>query len=202
VWGPAPLFSSDGYRYFVIFIDAHTKYIWYYPLVAKSYVYSIFRQFETLVERQFSLKIKSVQTDWGGEYHKLSTFFQTIGIHHRPICPHTHEQNETVERCHRHTVKTGLTLLGQYKAPFCFWNYAFDTSVYLINRIPTLVLDNRSPFDCLFQRSPDYHFLHTFGSLCFPFLHPLLLSSSSFRLILHPQLEEAYYRMYNMYISE
>jgi hypothetical protein len=33
---PAPLFSSDGYRYFVIFFDAYTKYVWYYPLVAKS----------------------------------------------------------------------------------------------------------------------------------------------------------------------
>jgi len=38
--------------------------------------------------------------------------------------------------------------------------------------MPTLVLDNRSPFDCLFQRSPNYHFLHTFGCLCFPFLRP------------------------------
>jgi len=27
VWGPAPLFSSDGYRYFVIFVDAYTKYV-------------------------------------------------------------------------------------------------------------------------------------------------------------------------------
>ena len=36
----------------------------------------------------------------------------------------------------------------------------------------TLVLGNRSPFDCLFQRSPDYHFLRTFGCLCFPFLCP------------------------------
>jgi histone deacetylase 1/2 len=68
VWGPAPLFSSDGYRYFVIFVDAYTKYVWYYPLVAKSDVYSVFHQFQTLVERQFSLKIKSVPTDWGGEY--------------------------------------------------------------------------------------------------------------------------------------
>jgi len=33
-------------------------------------------------------------------------------------------------------------------------------------------------------------------------LHPLLLFGSSFGLIPHPQLEEAYYRMYNMYISE
>jgi len=28
VWGPAALFSLDGYRYFVIFVDAHTKYIY------------------------------------------------------------------------------------------------------------------------------------------------------------------------------
>ena len=27
VWGPAPMFSSDGFCYFVIFVDAHTKYI-------------------------------------------------------------------------------------------------------------------------------------------------------------------------------
>jgi histone deacetylase 1/2 len=75
VWGPAPMFSSDGFRYFVIFIDAHTKHIWYYPLVVKSDVFSTFQRFQTLVERQFFLKIKSVQTDWGGEYHKLNKFF-------------------------------------------------------------------------------------------------------------------------------
>jgi hypothetical protein len=33
------------------------------PLVAKSDVFQIFHQFYALVERQFSLKIKSVQTD-------------------------------------------------------------------------------------------------------------------------------------------
>ena len=168
VWGPAPLFSSDGYRYFVIFVDAHTKYIWFYPL-AKSDVYSIFHQFQTLVDHQFSLKIKFVQINWGGEYRKLSTFFQSIGIHQ---CPHTQEQNGTVERRHRHIVKTSLTLLGQCKAPFPFWNYGFETSPYLINCMPTLVLANRSPFDCLFQRSPDYHFLRTFGCLYFSFLCP------------------------------
>jgi len=120
VWGPASLFSSDGYRYFVIFVDAHTKYIWYYPLVVKSDVYSVFLQFQTLVERRFSLKIKYVQTDWGGEYRKLSTFFQTIGIHHCLICPYTHEQNGTVERRHMHIVEIGLALLGQCKSPLFF----------------------------------------------------------------------------------
>ena len=101
------------FHYFVIFIDAHTKYIWYYPLVAKSDVFSIFQRFQLLVEHQFSHKIKFVQTDWGGEYRKLNIFFQTIGIHHRLICPHTYKQNDSVERRHRYIVETGLTLLGQ-----------------------------------------------------------------------------------------
>jgi histone deacetylase 1/2 len=75
IWGHAPMFFSDGFRYFVIFVDAHTKHIWYYPLVVKSDVFSTFQRFQTLVEHQFFLKIKSVQTDWGGEYHKLNKFF-------------------------------------------------------------------------------------------------------------------------------
>ena len=70
-----------------------------------------------LVERQFSRKIKSIKTDWGGEFCKLNSFFQTIGIHHRLMCPHTHEQNDNVERPHRHIIETGLTLLGQCSAP-------------------------------------------------------------------------------------
>jgi histone deacetylase 1/2 len=60
VWGPAPMFSN-GFRYFVIFIDTHTKNIWYFLLVAKSDVFSIFQHFQVLVECQFSRKIKSVQ---------------------------------------------------------------------------------------------------------------------------------------------
>jgi hypothetical protein len=45
------MFSSDGFRYVVIFVDAHTKHIWYYLLVAKSNVFSTFQRFQTLVER-------------------------------------------------------------------------------------------------------------------------------------------------------
>jgi len=105
------MFFSDGFHYFVIFINAYTKHIWYYPLVAKSDVFSTFHHFQVLAERQFSRKIKSVQTNWSGEYRKLNNFFQTIGIHHRLICPYTHKQNGTIGRRHRHIVETGLTLI-------------------------------------------------------------------------------------------
>jgi len=56
--------------------------------------------------------------------------------------------------------------------PLRFWNFAFKSSVYLINRMPTLVLQNQSPFECLFHLTPSYDFLCTFRCLCFSFLRP------------------------------
>ena len=47
--------------------------------------------------------------------------------------------------------------------------------------MPTPVLAHRSLFDCLFQQSPDYHFLRTFRCLCFPFLHPFNNHKLDFR---------------------
>jgi len=38
--------------------------------------------------------------------------------------------------------------------------------------MPTLVLHNKSLFECLFHRTPNYDFLRTFRCLCFPFLCP------------------------------
>jgi histone deacetylase 1/2 len=65
VWGSTLILSSNGFWYFVIFVDAHTKFIWFYPFGAKSDVYNVFHQFQVLVEWQFSCKIKSVQ-NWLG----------------------------------------------------------------------------------------------------------------------------------------
>jgi len=43
-----------------------------------------------------------------------------IGIYHNLFCPHTYEQNGTVEHRHRYFVETGLTFFGQCKAPLKF----------------------------------------------------------------------------------
>jgi len=51
------MFSSDGFRYFVIFVDAHTKHIWYYPLIVKSDFFSLFNVFKHLLSVNFPLKL-------------------------------------------------------------------------------------------------------------------------------------------------
>ena len=98
VWGPAPVISSLGHRYVVLFIDDYTRFTWLYFLKNKSDVYSCFLDFQSLIDRQFNAKIKSFHFDWGGEYQKLSKLFQSNGIFHRIDCPYTHEQNGTSEQ--------------------------------------------------------------------------------------------------------
>ncbi|GAA0166894.1 hypothetical protein LIER_40268 [Lithospermum erythrorhizon] len=182
LWGPAPTLSN-GYRYFVIFVDDFCRFVWFYPLVYKSDALDVFKSFQVLVERQFETKIKSVQTDWGGEYRSCNKYFQTVGIHHRVSCPHTHEQMGRVERRHRHIIDTGLTLLSHAKLDMSYWYYAFETSVYLINRLPTPVNQDLSAFELLFHRFPDYSFLRSFGCLCFPYLRPYNAHKCTFHYV-------------------
>ncbi|KAM0001405.1 putative RNA-directed DNA polymerase [Helianthus debilis subsp. tardiflorus] len=181
VWGPAPSLSFDGHRFFMLCVDHHTRYMWFYPLANKSDVYLTFKSFVTLAERQFHTKLKNVQTDWGGEFRNLAPFFSSLGINHRRSCPHTSEQNGIVERRHRHVVETGLTLLAQSNTPRRFWSFAFETAVYLINRLPSRTCSNKSPFELIFKRSPDYSFLRVFGCQCFPYLRPYNHHKMDFR---------------------
>jgi len=77
-----------------------------YPISSKSDVMPVFLKFQTMVERLLNTKIKSVKSDWGGEFRNLNKYFQTIGINHRVFCPHTHQQQGCVERKHHHLIDT------------------------------------------------------------------------------------------------
>ena len=144
----------------------------FFFLKNRSDVYQVFLDFQKLVERQFNRKIMTMQTDWGGEYQKLNSFFKQIGIIHHVSCPHAHQQNGSAERKHRHIVEVGLSLLAHASMPLKFWDEAFLTATYLINRTPSRVLNFDIPLTRLFQEQPNFSFLHVFGCACWPNLRP------------------------------
>lgn len=63
----------------------------------------------------------------------------------------------------------GLSLLAQSSISLNHWDDAFPIASYLINRLPTLVLKNKSPFELLLHKSSNYNFLKVFGCLCYPY---------------------------------
>lgn len=134
-----------------------------------------------MVSVQFQSSIKSVQTDWGGEFSPCSKHLADLGILHRTICPHTHHQSGSVESKHKHIVEMGLSLLAQAYLLIKFWDHAFITTVYLINRLPTAVLDYKVPFTVLYNALPNYKFLKVFGCACYPCLRPYNANKLQFR---------------------
>jgi len=180
VWGPAPD-SVGRNKYYVSFIDDYSKFTWIYLLKYKSEVFQKFHDFQQLVERQFNRKIIAVQTDWGGEYEKLNSFFTKIGISHHVSCPHAHQQNGSAERKHRHIVEVGLAILANACMPLKFWDEAFITAVFLINRTPSKVIHFATPFERLYNQQPDYSSLHVFGYACWPNLRPYNSRKLEFR---------------------
>jgi hypothetical protein len=66
----------------------------------------------------------------------------------------------------------GLALLAHASIPLKFWDEAFLTAVFLINRLPSKVTANQSPFEKLHGKTPDYTFLRTFGCAVWPNLRP------------------------------
>jgi hypothetical protein len=61
------------------------------------------------------------------------------------------------------------TLLIESSVHPRFWVEALSTAVYLINRLPSQVLDLESPYFRLHQKHPSYSSLRPFGCVCFVF---------------------------------
>ncbi|KAF2316403.1 hypothetical protein GH714_041744 [Hevea brasiliensis] len=80
-------------------------------------------------------------------------------------------QNGCAERKHRHIVETGLAMLNFATLPLDYWDFAFETAAYVINRIVTPLI-HKSPYEKLFGALPDLSSLRTFGCLCYPYLRP------------------------------
>jgi hypothetical protein len=124
-----------------------------------------------------------LQSDGGGKYtsHQFQSFLSLHRIQHCISYPYTAQQNGLAEHKHRHIMDMGLTLLARSHLPTSFWNDAFLTSIFIINRLPTPTLDNATPFLKLFGSSHDYTFFRTFGCSCFPPLHPYTSHKLMFR---------------------
>ena len=93
IWGPAPTPSTSGARFFLLLIDDFSIFSWIYPPHTKYQELPMFVKFRTSVEKQLDFKIKSLQSDDGGEFKAFSSYLGAHGIEHRFSYPYTPEQN-------------------------------------------------------------------------------------------------------------
>jgi hypothetical protein len=166
IWGPLSIPSIHGHRYFLTIVDDHSRFVWIILLKSKASVSAHVQNFVTLIETQFHVTPKVIRSDNGPEF-LLHEFFTLKGIIHQKSCVETPQQNGRVERKHQHILNVGRALLFQSKLPKQFWSYALLHATFLINRVPTPILLNQSPYQVLHNTIPDLSHFKVFGSLCF-----------------------------------
>lgn len=107
-----------------------------------------------------------------GECKKLTPYLKANEIEHRFLCPYTSQQNGIAERKHHHIVDISLAILSHSSIPLPFWDDAFSTYVYLINRLSSPSLNWISLLEKLFHQTSNFSFLKNFGCLYYPCLRP------------------------------
>ncbi|GJR75218.1 ribonuclease H-like domain-containing protein [Tanacetum coccineum] len=61
----SPISSESGIKYYAIFLDHFSHYVWVYPLLHKSDLFDTFVTFRAYVNKQFNVDIKALQCDHG-----------------------------------------------------------------------------------------------------------------------------------------
>ena len=76
-------------------------------------------------------------------------------ILHQPTCRDTPQQNGITEHKNRHLLEVGRALIFNMNVPTHLWGDAILTSCYLINRMPTRVLNYETPLQTLKNTFPN-----------------------------------------------
>ncbi|GJZ35013.1 ribonuclease H-like domain-containing protein, partial [Tanacetum coccineum] len=143
----SPITSVSGIKYYVLFLDHFSHYLWVYPLRNKSDALSKFIHFRAYVKNQFKTDIKSLQCDHGSEFdnNALHQLFASNGITIRFSCPKTSQQNGKSERMIRTINNLIRTLLFQAHLPPTFWVEALHMAAYLLHLLPSSAINNEIP---------------------------------------------------------
>lgn len=135
VCGPMSTNSLGGNKFYVSFIDDHSRMVTVFLIKNKSQVFDCFVKFKNLCENQLNRKIKTLRTDNGGEYcsRKFQELCEKNGIVHQKSCPYTPQQNGLAERYNRTIVERARCMLFDANLPRSFWGEAILTAVKIMN---------------------------------------------------------------------
>lgn len=173
--------SLSGFKYYILFLDDFTHFLWVFPLCATSDVFDVFVIFHAYVQTQFQSNTKLFQYDNDREfkYHSVLSFCASKRIKIHFSCLYTSQQNGKVERAIWTINNVIHTFLFQSYLPPTFWVEALLTTVHTINLLPTTILSFKTPFELLFCTFPSYNHLRVFGCLCHIATHKLSPRSSA-----------------------
>ncbi|KAF7763932.1 hypothetical protein Agabi119p4_8469 [Agaricus bisporus var. burnettii] len=192
IWGPAPVESAGGAKYFMLLMDGATSYRKVYFLNSKSADTTLgkFKEFHKESERQTGEKLKRIRLDMGREWHNdlWDGYAKENGILLEFTTPYAHQQNGKAERSMRTLLEMARAMLADAGLPQKYWADAIQTAVYIRNFIPPAHDFSLVPAARWHGRRQDISHLRPFGSTSYAHIpvevSPSKLSPRSVKLTL------------------
>ncbi|GKU93722.1 hypothetical protein SLEP1_g7290 [Rubroshorea leprosula] len=134
-----------------------------------SQVFSVFKKFKVLVEKQSGCQLRILRSENGKEYtsKEFDVFCEEHAINHQLTVKYTPQQNGVSERKNRTVMEMARSMLFEKNLPKKFWAEAVHTVVYLLNGLPTRAVEGKTPIEAWFGLKPSAYHLKVFGSICY-----------------------------------
>ena len=138
--------DQSGHRYFLTLVDDCTRFTWLYLLKQKSNVSHVIPRFFNMISTQFNMKIKVFRSENAKELLFHDFFLADMGVIHQFSCVECPQQNSVAERKHQHLLNVARALYFQSRVPLHFWSHCVLTATFLINHIPSPLLNSLKQF--------------------------------------------------------
>jgi len=178
IWGPAPIASIGGMKYFATWIDDASRFVVVSISRTKGEAFEAVKTLHPQLERLKDKKIKFVRSDNALEYGvsldrrldgstpstAFADYLKTSGIVHKYTVPYSPEQNGIAERMNRTLLEMVNSMLHENEVPSELCAEALETAVYLRNCAPTSTHPaGKTPFELWNGRPPYIGHLKVFG---------------------------------------
>nr|GEU46626.1 zinc finger, CCHC-type [Tanacetum cinerariifolium] len=163
--GPISPATHSGKKLIFLLVDDCTRFMWAYFLTSKDQAFSTFKEFRQQIEMEMRMKLRMLRTYRGGEFtsKEFTKYCKENGIARHLTAPYSPQQNRVVERRNITVLSTTRSMMKAMKLPITFWVEAVKHAIYILNRVPTRALVDKTPYEALYNRKPNMENLRIFG---------------------------------------
>jgi len=166
VWGPSPVQSLGGRRYFITFTDDYSRHSHLYLLRKKSDAFTAYKSFEAWSKLHQNAPIKVLHSDRGGEYlsDPFINHLSAAGTKQKLTVHDTPEENGVSERLNGVALQRVRAILHASGLPKALWGEAVRHIIWLKNRTSTkAVPSGKTPYELVTGKKPNLSELREWG---------------------------------------
>ncbi|GJR50519.1 putative ribonuclease H-like domain-containing protein [Tanacetum coccineum] len=162
--------SINGKKYILVIVDDFSQFTWVKFLRSKDEAPDFIIKFLKMIQVRLKVPVRRIRTDNGTEFvnHTFCEYYEKVGISHETSVARFPQQNGVIERRNRTLIEVARTMLIYAKALLFLWEEAVATACYTQNRSIVRLRHEKTPYELLHDKPPDFSFFHVFGALCYP----------------------------------